>query len=554
MHRLVVLLLVLPWPVQAADAQPKAKKAEGIDARTVAAYEKLGARYGGAVKTGSLTSVSLQHFEAGKEAATKGLPGFRVSPLADGKFPHLPKVSVPFALDLGGMQVTDAGLKELAGLKNLSFLDLRSTKVTDAGLEHLARLKNLSHLSLSVTQVTDAGLKHLAGLKNLSFLDLGSTPVTSAGLEHLAGLKNLSYLVLNGTKVTDAGVKHLAGLNGLSTLDLVGTKVTDAGLKELVGLKNLSTLTLGATEVTDAGLKHLVGLKKLSTLDLSFTQVTDAGVKHLAGLNGLSTLDLVGTKVTDVGAKELAGLKNLSYLDLVGTKVTDAGLKHLVGLKKHSTLDLRGTKLTLTYAVVKKLQQALPGCRIFVDAKPGTKFYKTPQLCFDAFSVAAQKNDWRTFIGCLTPEDQRKVAATCAHQGCRDYYKVQGTDAAKKYKALFDVMNRHGLTAKAIKDLPATLLSPNISEEEEGEYLKLIKEPATFASEFMLEKEKVEPTPNPSKDQPKPKLTDVKIDGKEATATSVTSRGKGAEAKESTESVVVFKKIGGGWRISLLFP
>jgi hypothetical protein len=33
--------------------------------------------------------------------------------------------------------VTDAGLKELAPLKNLTELDLRSTRITDAGLKLL---------------------------------------------------------------------------------------------------------------------------------------------------------------------------------------------------------------------------------------------------------------------------------------------------------------------------------------------------------------------------------------------------------------------------------
>src|SRR5438874_2621672 len=105
MHKFVFLLALLPLMVQAADAQPKAEKAEGIDARTVAAYQKLGARYGGVVKRRS----GFPQFNEGKEAARKGLPGFRLSSLADGKLPRLPQVSIPFALDLNYTEVTDAG-------------------------------------------------------------------------------------------------------------------------------------------------------------------------------------------------------------------------------------------------------------------------------------------------------------------------------------------------------------------------------------------------------------------------------------------------------------
>ena len=45
--------------------------------------------------------------------------------------------------------MTDAGLKELAALKNLTTLDLSDTEVTDAGLKELAALKNLTTLDLA---------------------------------------------------------------------------------------------------------------------------------------------------------------------------------------------------------------------------------------------------------------------------------------------------------------------------------------------------------------------------------------------------------------------
>jgi hypothetical protein len=59
------------------------------------------------------------------------------------------------------------------------------------------------------TQVTDAGLKILAGMKTLQTVDLGFTEVTDAGLKELEGLKNLRTLDLGFTKVTDAGVAAL---------------------------------------------------------------------------------------------------------------------------------------------------------------------------------------------------------------------------------------------------------------------------------------------------------------------------------------------------------
>ena len=285
-------------------------------------------------------------FARAEEGKPGDLPAFLFHEWQDGRLAKLPAPASAFGLYLNATQVTDAELKELAGLKSLQALNLGWTKVTDAGLKELAGLKSLQALDLVHTQVTDAGLKELAGLKSLQALNLYGTQVTDAGLKELAGLKSLQTLTLNLTQVRDAGLKELAGLKSLQALDLGWTRVTDAGLKELAGLKSLQALVLGGTEVTDAGLKELTGLKSLQTLDLGSTHVTDAGLKELAGLKTLQALLLYATQVTDAGLKELAGLKSLQTLDLVHTQVTDAGLKELAGLKSLQSLDLRGTQVT----------------------------------------------------------------------------------------------------------------------------------------------------------------------------------------------------------------
>ena len=72
-----------------------------------------------------------------------------------------------------------------------------------------AKDKPIVSVHLSFTQVTDAGLKDLAGLKQLQTLDLFGTQVTDAGLKHLAGLKRLRTLVLGSTQVTGKGKADL---------------------------------------------------------------------------------------------------------------------------------------------------------------------------------------------------------------------------------------------------------------------------------------------------------------------------------------------------------
>lgn len=194
---------------------------------------------------------------ARKERAPGADPAFTFKVWRDGVIPKLPAPAKPFGLFLASTSVTDAGLKDLAGLRNLHTLGLFDT------------------------QVTDAGLKELVGLTNLRTLDLGDTYVTDAGLKELAGLSSLQTLNLRNTHVSDAGLRELSGLKDLKMLDLAATHVTDAGLKVLAAMKDMQYLTLLATRMTDLGLKELAGLKNLKLLDLRLTQVTDAGVAEL---------------------------------------------------------------------------------------------------------------------------------------------------------------------------------------------------------------------------------------------------------------------------------
>lgn len=88
-------------------------------------------------------------------------------------------------------------------------------------------------LDLKYTDVTDAGLKEFAGFKNLSVLSLGGTGVTDAGVKHCLQFPGLTRLQLAYTDVTDAGARHLFELKRLESLNLAGTKVTDAGVANL---------------------------------------------------------------------------------------------------------------------------------------------------------------------------------------------------------------------------------------------------------------------------------------------------------------------------------
>lgn len=219
---------------------------------------------------------------------TTGMQVFQFPVWEEGALAKLPDPGVPFGVCLNLTNITDAGLKELAGFKSLQALYLAGA---GPGKE---------------SRITDVGLKELNGLKGLRILDLRGTRVTDAGLTELANLKNLQDLYLTDCQVTDAGLAKLAGLRSLEVLHLGRTKVSGNGLKELASLESLQALYLYQTPLMDAELKHLAALKALRYLNLAHCSgVTNAGLEGLRALKSLKFLRLYQTKVTGEGADAL---------------------------------------------------------------------------------------------------------------------------------------------------------------------------------------------------------------------------------------------------------
>lgn len=121
------------------------------------------------------------------------------------------------------------------GLRQVDATDSGSAESPslDSQLALLTDLEHLRSLHLGGTDVTDEGLRHLAGMASLQRLHLEKTKVSDAGLAHLAGLESLSYLNLYQTGVTDSGLVHLEGLASLRNLYLWQTEVTPEGAEKL---------------------------------------------------------------------------------------------------------------------------------------------------------------------------------------------------------------------------------------------------------------------------------------------------------------------------------
>jgi hypothetical protein len=224
-------------------------------------------------------------------------------------------------------KLTDEDLGVLAEFPELRSVNLWSTPIGDDAIRELAKVRRLERLCVAHTAVTGKGLKQLAGLKELS---LDACPMGNEAMKEVGTLTELTYLRLVHCKsVGDEGIARLVELKKLDNLDLTGTAITDNGMRSVGRLRTLRTLTLFHTKIGDKGVAELATLSSLHTLGLSFTEVKGPGLAKLAGLKHLFSIDLTRTKVDDVGLQELAVLTQVRYIWAGGDGVTVNGIEKL---------------------------------------------------------------------------------------------------------------------------------------------------------------------------------------------------------------------------------
>jgi len=123
-----------------------------------------------------------------------------------------------------------------AGTEYFNFPLRLSWQELEAAIIQIVNLHpNLKKICLFSCDITNVGLKKLAGLKSLTSLDLSyCKQLTDVRLKELAGLKSLTSLDLSGCNLTDVGLKEIVHLKSLTSLDLSFCKqLTDVGLEEL---------------------------------------------------------------------------------------------------------------------------------------------------------------------------------------------------------------------------------------------------------------------------------------------------------------------------------
>ena len=182
-------------------------------------------------------------------------------------------------------QVGDRGLSHLVSAGGLNRLFVEGTRITDASLADIDKCQYLIRLDLVRSNVTDAGLRALAGL-HVQFIHLDGTPITDEGLRHLGSLgrdKKISDIYLRDTQVTGTGAEHLLGYQYIGELDLSGAPLRREGIERLAKTK-VSRLNVSRTPIGDEELllfADMEGSDGSIRIDVRQTKVTAQGIRRL---------------------------------------------------------------------------------------------------------------------------------------------------------------------------------------------------------------------------------------------------------------------------------
>ncbi len=208
--------------------------------------------------------------------------------------------------------------------------------VTDDDVALLDHIPTLPALVLDGIDVTDAGLDHLRGLRVLQYLELKNLPkVAGPGLKVLNELPSVETLKLFSLSAAEATIKAVAATKHLPHLIMGTMEIPDGALAALGGNTTMSHVEfeIGATGLTAAGFSQLAKMRKLTQLYVADVPIDDAMAAEIGKMEGLQHLNVRQSALTEAGVVSLGRLRNLTNLTLPAPPATPAALAALKKLK-----------------------------------------------------------------------------------------------------------------------------------------------------------------------------------------------------------------------------
>ena len=224
-----------------------------------------------------------------------------------------------------------AFFEHLSHITTLESLNVIATKANDEWIAPLGKLTNLKTLRFTNNgKLTDAGMEQFAGLKNLEAFSFVGTQITGKAYAKFEGFTKLIKVSHRGSSINDEGLAELCvHLPNLESISLAHAKFTDAGAVHLAKLTKLKGLEIGTSNATPQALVHLAKLP-LESLQLGEGFESAECVTLIKGIASLRRLTLTNvSKLTDAGVKTVAELAQLEHLELGKIPLPDERLSVL---------------------------------------------------------------------------------------------------------------------------------------------------------------------------------------------------------------------------------
>ena len=266
--------------------------------------------------------------------------------------PHDPRKVDPYGA---------AFFEHLGHIQTLESLNIIATKLSDEWIAPLGKLANLKSLRcINNGKLTDVGLEQLAGLKNLETFSFVGTGMQGHAYAKFAGWTRLIKVSHRGSSIDDEGLRQLCEhLPNLESISLAHAKFTDAGAVHLAKLTKLKGLEIGTRNAAPSCLQHIAKLP-LEYLQLGDGLDTPEGIGLIKDIPTLRRLTLTNAKaLTDADLKLVAGITQLEHLELGGIHLPDERLTLLKDFAFLKSMRLVPSSTPFTPETQAKIKQLL---------------------------------------------------------------------------------------------------------------------------------------------------------------------------------------------------
>lgn len=188
---------------------------------------------------------------------------------------------------------------------HVRWIEATHGEFNDQTMRCLSGLPSLQWLEIGGGNISAAGILHLKGCPGLTRLYIHDIRLSDAALAVLGSLPRLEALSLPRTGVTGEAIRRLRTPDALRVLNLSDDEISDGDMTQMARFKNLEVLALQNTRVTGAGLDALEGMARLNVLNVGNCRIVDGDLKHFRSMPNLRIVHAVGCNFSDKALDDL---------------------------------------------------------------------------------------------------------------------------------------------------------------------------------------------------------------------------------------------------------